>query len=238
MDRLHLLGMEKKVDETFRAYALRWKNIATQVDPPLVETEYAHYFVQTLKGIFFERLCTSVRSPFSEIIQQGETIEKGIREGKLIDLYTGAKSTESPYYKRSNPPKKGKDGEIAMVIPVAPQQSNYQARPVFNQQSNGFQYQTPQFQPRPAVYPTNRQYGPRPPFQRRVFTALAIPYTEVFQRLRATGQVESIPSRPPPEPLPPWFRPEARCEYHSGQPGHDHGRNERTDEGWRAADVS
>ncbi|KAH7842319.1 hypothetical protein Vadar_003963 [Vaccinium darrowii] len=87
IDRMHLLRMEQEPEETFRAYALRWKNSASQVEPPLLDYEYGHLFVQTLDGVYYEKLCTSIGRSFSEIIQQGEMIEEGIKTGKIIDPY-------------------------------------------------------------------------------------------------------------------------------------------------------
>ncbi|KAH7853864.1 hypothetical protein Vadar_007461 [Vaccinium darrowii] len=87
IDRMHLLRMEQEPKETFRVYALRWKNSASQVEPPLLDYEYGHLFVQTLDGVYYEKLCTSIGRSFSEIIQQGEMIEEGIKTGKIIDSY-------------------------------------------------------------------------------------------------------------------------------------------------------
>ncbi|KAH7845958.1 hypothetical protein Vadar_007960 [Vaccinium darrowii] len=85
IDHMHLFRMEQESEETFRAYALRWKNSASQVEPALLDYEFVHLFVQTMDGIYYEKLCTSIGRSFSEIIQQGEMIEEGIKIGKIID---------------------------------------------------------------------------------------------------------------------------------------------------------
>ncbi|KAH7864287.1 hypothetical protein Vadar_027819 [Vaccinium darrowii] len=85
IDRMHLLRMEQEPEETFRVYAMHWKNSASQVEPPLLDYEFVQLFVQTLEGVYYEKLCTSIGRSFSEVIQQGEMIEEGIEIGKIID---------------------------------------------------------------------------------------------------------------------------------------------------------
>ena len=38
-DRMSLQTIEKKYNESFKDYAQRWRTVATQVQPPLIETE-------------------------------------------------------------------------------------------------------------------------------------------------------------------------------------------------------
>ena len=47
-DRCSLQTMEKKYDESFKDYALRWRTMATQVQPPFVEKEITMLFLNTL----------------------------------------------------------------------------------------------------------------------------------------------------------------------------------------------
>lgn len=46
IDRLYLLRMMQEPGESFRAYALCWKNSASQAEPILLDHEYVRYFVQ------------------------------------------------------------------------------------------------------------------------------------------------------------------------------------------------
>ncbi|KAL4324891.1 hypothetical protein GQ457_11G032970 [Hibiscus cannabinus] len=54
--RLVLQGIEQKHNETFRHYAQRWRDVAAQVRPPLLESEITPMFVETLKGTFYDRM--------------------------------------------------------------------------------------------------------------------------------------------------------------------------------------
>ena len=57
-----------------------------------MESEYVHTFIQTFRGLYYEKLCASVGRSFAEMIQQGEMIEDGVRTGRLIDPYTWAQN--------------------------------------------------------------------------------------------------------------------------------------------------
>ncbi|KAH7833831.1 hypothetical protein Vadar_010155 [Vaccinium darrowii] len=62
---------------------------------------------------------------------------------------------------------------------------------------------------------------PRRPRHKRNFTPIATPWAVVFYRLVVSGLIKPIPARPPPKILPPIYKPDAKCTFHSGQPGHD-----------------
>ena len=133
------MRMKQETGETFRAYALRWKNTATQVEPPLMDSEYAQTFVQTCKGLYYEKLCTSVGRSFAEVIRHGEMIEDGVNTGKIRDPYAKTEESSSSTPKKF-PHKKSKEGEVALVLPTSnslPPQNNqpYQQQPYYSQQA-------------------------------------------------------------------------------------------------------
>ncbi|KAK8540092.1 hypothetical protein V6N12_046385 [Hibiscus sabdariffa] len=82
-DRVTLQNMEKKSNESFRQYAQRWRDIAAQVQPPLLEKETAMLFVGTLKKPFLSHMIGSATKDFSDIVMTGEMIENAIRSGKI-----------------------------------------------------------------------------------------------------------------------------------------------------------
>ena len=59
--RLSLQTMEKKYNESFQDYAQRWRTVATQVQPPLIETEITMLFLSTLQEPYYDRLMTTAR---------------------------------------------------------------------------------------------------------------------------------------------------------------------------------
>ncbi|GMP50285.1 hypothetical protein CsSME_00016965 [Camellia sinensis var. sinensis] len=80
--------MTKKSKESFKDHALKWREAATQVNPPLSDSESVSLFIQTCKGIYFDKLCASIGKSFADVMIQGELIEDGIKIGCLIDPYT------------------------------------------------------------------------------------------------------------------------------------------------------
>ena len=48
-DQISLQNMEKKASETFREYAYKWRDLVTQVQPPLIDKELNKMFLNTLK---------------------------------------------------------------------------------------------------------------------------------------------------------------------------------------------
>ena len=54
-DRISLQNMEK-TSETFREYAHKWQDLATQVQPPLTDKELNKMFLNTLKMPYYDRM--------------------------------------------------------------------------------------------------------------------------------------------------------------------------------------
>ncbi|XP_019257819.1 PREDICTED: early nodulin-75-like [Nicotiana attenuata] len=61
-DRISLAKMEKKPNESFREYELRWREQAARVNPPMEEKEMVEYILQAQKPTYFGHLITVVGS--------------------------------------------------------------------------------------------------------------------------------------------------------------------------------
>ncbi|KAA3466171.1 hypothetical protein EPI10_001285 [Gossypium australe] len=75
--------MEKKTNENFRQYAQQWRDMATQVQPPLLKKETNMLFISTLKAPFINHMLGSATKSFSNIVMSREMIENTIRCGKI-----------------------------------------------------------------------------------------------------------------------------------------------------------
>jgi len=75
--------MKKTDSETFREYAQRWRQKASQVQPPLSEKEIVRVFVKTLDRTYFEKLLGCVTNHFSNVVIVGKQVEDAIKENKL-----------------------------------------------------------------------------------------------------------------------------------------------------------
>ncbi|XP_052878844.1 uncharacterized protein LOC128285376 [Gossypium arboreum] len=75
--------MEKKSNESFRQYAQRWREVAIQVQPPLLEKETTILFINTLKAPFITYMLGSATKSFSDIVMTREMTENAVRSGKI-----------------------------------------------------------------------------------------------------------------------------------------------------------
>ncbi|KAA3486504.1 hypothetical protein EPI10_030407 [Gossypium australe] len=83
LDRITLQNMENKQNESFRQYTQRWREVATQVQPPLLEKETTMLFINTLKAPFINHMLGSATKSFSDIVMSGEMIENTVRSGEI-----------------------------------------------------------------------------------------------------------------------------------------------------------
>ena len=84
-DRMTLLNMEKKATESFREYAQRWRDLASQVQPPLTERETTKIFVNSFKGIYHDKMLGNATKNFADMVVSGELIESSIKNGLVED---------------------------------------------------------------------------------------------------------------------------------------------------------
>ena len=67
-DRTQLQCMSKRDNESFKEYAQRWRALAAQVTPPLLDKELVSMFMETLPPPYYDRLISSAASNFSEVV--------------------------------------------------------------------------------------------------------------------------------------------------------------------------
>ncbi|XP_052728311.1 uncharacterized protein LOC108320289 [Vigna angularis] len=244
-DRLQLQNMGKKDDETFKEYAQRWRELATQVEPPLFEKEMVAMFVNTLQPPFYEYMVGNVSANFADVVIIGERIEIGVKSGKIAG---GPSTIENSKKKPSFNPGKKKEGDVhaTLAMPVWRGQApihNYKpylgqppysanaafAHPIRPQQQQGF-YQSqpvtsnawrigPSANPNPNVgqggYPGRTQ-------ERNFvhFTPIPMTYTELLPHLVKRGLVAICPVIPLQPPYPRGYDADAKCSYHGEGVGH------------------
>src|SRR4051812_27348744 len=132
-DRMQLQNLSQKKEESFKEYAQRWREMASRVQPPLLEKELVKMFMATLQGPYYDKMVGSVSSGFSDLVVIGERIEDGIKSGKI----QGASSNSYHSKRPTSTFAKKKEGETNAVVhqeprpPVSypPQQSRFQGPP-------------------------------------------------------------------------------------------------------------
>jgi hypothetical protein len=82
-DRTILMSMEKENQESVRAYAQRWGDKATYVQPPLIDTEMVMLFANTFQSPYYAHLIGSSAQHLHEVVRIAERIEQAIKKGKI-----------------------------------------------------------------------------------------------------------------------------------------------------------
>ncbi|XP_040940768.1 uncharacterized protein [Gossypium hirsutum] len=159
-DRIVLQNMEKKTNESFRQYARRWREVAAQVQPPLLENEITMLFINTLKAPFLNHMLGSATKSFSDIVMSGEMIENAIRSGKI----------EAGESAKMSAPRK-KEHEINNTSMFNKNHSRSitvgQARATTTNQQGS----------------SRRESNSRPNIERPQFTPIPVTYKELYQNL-------------------------------------------------------
>ena len=75
--------MEKKANETFREYAHKWRDLAAQVQPPLIDKELNKIFFNTLKAPYYDRMIGNSNKDFSDVVSVREMIKNGVKLKKI-----------------------------------------------------------------------------------------------------------------------------------------------------------
>ncbi|XP_073221270.1 uncharacterized protein [Cicer arietinum] len=93
-DRIQLQNMTKRGNETFKEYVQRWRELASQVEPPYLKKKMVTMFINTLQPPFYDKMIGSVSSNFSDLVIIGERVEMGLKSGKIASGYTGLNNTK------------------------------------------------------------------------------------------------------------------------------------------------
>ncbi|KAA3458454.1 gag/pol polyprotein [Gossypium australe] len=197
LDRITLQNIEKKPNEDFRQYAQRWREVATQVQPPLSEKETVKLFISTLRAPFITHMVGSTTQSFTDIVLAGEMIENAIRGGRI----------EAGEATRRSVPRK-KDNEVNNMSTYS---KGYPKAVTVN---------SPKVMAVKQQGTTGQEPGPRPNFERPQFTPISITYGEMYRRLFDAHIVAPYYLKPLQPPFPKWYNPNAECEYHAGITGH------------------
>ena len=88
LDRLTIQCIKKRSEENYREYAIRWKNVASIVQPLFTSREENSMFVDTLPSPYYDMLIVNAFREFGDLMYYVGRIEDGIMRGKIVD--TGA----------------------------------------------------------------------------------------------------------------------------------------------------
>ena len=76
--------MKTHPSESFREYAIRWREQATRVKPPMKDYELIDVFLQAQEPDYFHCLIAGIGKTFAEANKIVEMVENGIKSGKIV----------------------------------------------------------------------------------------------------------------------------------------------------------
>ncbi|XP_070031579.1 uncharacterized protein [Nicotiana tomentosiformis] len=83
-DKNSLTNFKKKTTESFREYAIKWREQASRVKSPMDEAEMVNVFLQAQEADYFQNMMSAMGKPFAEAIKIGEMVENGLKTGRII----------------------------------------------------------------------------------------------------------------------------------------------------------
>ena len=91
---MFLQSMEKKPNETFCEYAYRWRDLASQIQPPMTEKKIVKLLISTLKDPYYDWMVGNNTKIFADIVTVGEMIKSMVKSGKIqnVEIRKGSSS--------------------------------------------------------------------------------------------------------------------------------------------------
>ncbi|XP_015057445.1 uncharacterized protein LOC107003639 [Solanum pennellii] len=192
-DRYSLEKMKQKPTESYREFAYRWRKEAARVRPPMTEKEIVEVLIRVQEPEYYDRVILLIGAKFAEIVKVGETIEGGLKSGKIARVsaspgssglvrkkreevsaisYGGRKAPRNlpRPQSRSNPPSKPHQA----YRPHSNHSGHYNAAPTYPE-AHIVSYQNPPPIPQnfPSIYPNYPQAYQVPPHYQNVAPSCA-----------------------------------------------------------------
>ncbi|XP_070049211.1 uncharacterized protein [Nicotiana tomentosiformis] len=83
-DRNSMSNMKKKPTESFREYAIKWREQSTRVKPPMDNHELITVFLEAQEPDYFQNMMSAMGKPSAEAIKIGEMVENGLKTGRIV----------------------------------------------------------------------------------------------------------------------------------------------------------
>ena len=83
-DRMTLQCMKKRPNEDYREYAVRWKNMASMVQPSFTSREENSMFVDTIPSTYYDMLIVNTFVEFGDLMYSVGRIEDRIKRGRIV----------------------------------------------------------------------------------------------------------------------------------------------------------
>ena len=90
-----LTNMKKKSTETFREYAIRWREQVARVKLSMKESKIVEVFIQAQDETYYQHLLPGLGKPFIEVLKMGEMIEDEIKNDPIVNFATLKVTTQA-----------------------------------------------------------------------------------------------------------------------------------------------
>ncbi|KAK8990730.1 hypothetical protein V6N11_028693 [Hibiscus sabdariffa] len=198
--RTALQSMGQKANESFCQYAQRWREVAAQVQPPLLENEVTLLFVNTLKDDFYDRMLDHATKPFADMVMTGELIQAAIKSGRI----KGGSKSRKYFKKRDNKVNATSAYTSDYSTGIIIGQPNHPTAPAASTQNSSKQ----------------EMHNKRERKEKPTFTPIPMRYEELFPKLVESRLIAPHYTMPIQPPYPAWYNPNVKCDYHAGLVGH------------------
>ncbi|PHT61197.1 hypothetical protein T459_34954 [Capsicum annuum] len=158
-DDKSLTNMNKKSTKTFRVYAIRWREQAARVKPPMKENKIVEAFIQAQDETYYQHLLPALVKPFIEVLKMGEIIEDRIKIGLIMSFAT-LKATTQAIQKGSGSVGGKKNEEDASAMAVGQQARTRGQHHCYPRAQTQVYAQAPQ-----NLYQNPLYFIPPPPYQ-------------------------------------------------------------------------
>ncbi|KAK4722188.1 hypothetical protein R3W88_012421 [Solanum pinnatisectum] len=208
------------------------------------EKEIVEVFVRVQEPEYYDRIMLLVGAKFAEIVKVGETIEDGLRTGKIARVAASPGSSGLIKKKREDVSSISYEGKKTPRKSLLyqgcsrPSQNSYTAYHAQADYQNTlppsyqntpppcYQISPPIYQTPPPVYQTSphhyRNVAPSCANKKpaKIFTPLVESRTKLFERLNAVGYIHPVGPKSV-DTNSKFYKPDQRCAYHSNNVGHD-----------------
>ncbi|XP_070008343.1 uncharacterized protein [Nicotiana sylvestris] len=113
-DRNSLTNLKKKSSESFREYAVIWREHASRVKSPMDEIEMLTVFLQAQEADYFQNMMFAIGKLFAEAIKIGEMVENGLKTDRILSQ-SAIRATSQAIQGGSGGVAKGKKKEETSV---------------------------------------------------------------------------------------------------------------------------
>ncbi|XP_070048905.1 uncharacterized protein [Nicotiana tomentosiformis] len=116
-NRNSLSNLKKKPTESFREYAIKWREQAARVKPPMDDHELIIVFLHAQEPGYFQSLMFVFGKSFSEAIKMVEIVENGLKTGMIISQAVLKAATQAVQIESINFSDMNEKDEETMMTP-------------------------------------------------------------------------------------------------------------------------